>query len=146
MHPRGPTSDRNEHRTRRQSRGQGGTLYPEIKERLRTCAHGIPFQRLPKLLLRHMVDDAVRCLNQFPWKNGISADMSPAALVTGHLPPNFNSMLLKFGIYVQIFEDNNPTSTPRAHSLGAIALNPTGNAQGDFYFLSRPPRRSQLMR
>jgi hypothetical protein len=92
-----------------------------------------------------MVDDAVRCLNQFPWKNGISADMSPAALVIGHPPPNFNTMRL-FGAYIQIFEDNNPTNTPCARSLGAIALNPTDNAQGDYYFMSRPPRRSQLMR
>jgi hypothetical protein len=107
-----------------------------IKERLRTCVHGLPFRRLPKLMIRHMVDDVVRCLNQFPWKNGISAHLSPAALVSGHPPPDFNTMRLEFGTYVQVFEDNDPTNTPRARSLGAIALNPTGNAQGDYHFLS----------
>jgi hypothetical protein len=107
-----------------------------IKERLRTCVHGLPFERLPKLMIRHMVDDAVRCLNQFPWKNGISADMSPAAIVTGHPPPDFNTMRLEFGTYVQVFEDNDPTNTTRARSMGAIALGPTGNAQGDFNFMS----------
>jgi hypothetical protein len=42
-----------------------------IKKRLRTCVHGLPFKRLPKLVIKHMVSDAVRCLNQFPWKHGI---------------------------------------------------------------------------
>ena len=107
-----------------------------LKERLRTCVHGLPFQRLPKLLIRHMVDDAARCLNQFPWKNGISTDLSPAALVTGHPPPDFNKMRLEFGTYVQVFEDNDPSNTPRARSMGAIALGPTGNAQGDYNFMS----------
>ena len=83
-----------------------------------------------------MLDDAVRCLNQFPWKIGISATMSPASLVLGHATPDFTKMRLEFGTYVQVFEDNDPTNTPRARSLGAIALNPTGNAQGDYYFLS----------
>ena len=45
-------------------------------------------------------------------------------------------MRLEFGTYVQVFEDKQPTNTSRARSLGAIALNPTGNAQGDYYFLS----------
>ena len=71
-----------------------------IKERLRTCIeHGLPFQRLPKLMIQHMVDETVRCLRQCPWKNGISDDSSPAALVTGHPPPDFNKMRLEFGTY-----------------------------------------------
>ena len=45
-------------------------------------------------------------------------------------------MRLEFGAYVQVFEDKDPTNTPRSRSLGAIALTPTGNAQGDFNFLS----------
>jgi hypothetical protein len=93
-----------------------------VKERLRTCVHGLPFKRIPKLMIRHMIDDVVRCLNQFPWKNGVSATMSPAGLVLGHAPPDFNVLRLEFGTYVQVFEDNDPTNTPRARSLGAIAL------------------------
>jgi hypothetical protein len=107
-----------------------------IKEGLRTCVHGLPFKRLPRLLLHHMVADTVRCLNQFPWPNGISDTMSPACIVLGSPLPDFNRMRLEFGSYAQVFEDNDPTNTPRARSLGAIALNPTGNAQGDYFFLS----------
>ena len=107
-----------------------------IKERLRSCIHGLPFTRVPKLFIRHLVADVVRCLNQFPWKNGVSDTLSPAALVTGHPSPDFHHMQLEFGAYVQVFEDNSPTNPPRARSLGAIALDPTGNAQGDYNFLS----------
>ena len=45
-------------------------------------------------------------------------------------------MRIEFGSYVQVFEDCNPSNTPRARSLGAIALTPTGNSQGDYYFMS----------
>jgi hypothetical protein len=107
-----------------------------LKERLRSCVHGLPFKRLPKIMIRHMLYDVVRSLNQFLWPYGISQSLSPAAIVTGARPPDFNKLTLEFGSYVQVFEDNKPTNTTKARSLGAIALNPTGNAQGDYYFMS----------
>ena len=107
-----------------------------IKERLRASAHGLPFKRLPRLFVHHMVFDTIRCLNQFPWRNGISDTLSPASIVTGTGTPNFHHMRLELGTYVQVFEDNSPSNTLRARSLGAIALTPTGNAQGDYFFLS----------
>lgn len=107
-----------------------------IKERLRSCAHGLPFKRLPKLMITQMVADAVRCLNQFPRKNGISDTLSPTNIVTGLPNPDYNRMRIEFGTYVQVFEDNDPSNTLRARSLGAIALCPTGNFQGDYYFMS----------
>ena len=107
-----------------------------LQEHLRSCVHGLPFKRLPKLMIRHMMTDVVRCLNQFPWKHGISDTLSPAAIVTGARPPDFNNMRLEFGTYVQVFEDNSPSNTTKTRSLGAIALNPTGNAQGDYFYMS----------
>ena len=103
-----------------------------IKERLRSCAHGLPFKRLPHLMISHMVAG----LNQFPWRNGISDTLSPASIVTGVGTPDYHRMRVEFGSYVQIFEDNDPSNTLRARSTGAIALTPTGNAQGDYYFMS----------
>jgi hypothetical protein len=107
-----------------------------MKERLRSMAHGMPYKRLPQLMITHMVADTVRCLNQFPWKNGISSILSPASIVTGVGNPDYNKMRLEFGAYVQLFEDNAPSNTFRSRSLGAIALTPTGNAQGDYFFMS----------
>ena len=107
-----------------------------IKERLRACVHGLPFRRLPKLMITHIVVDSVRCLNQFPRANGIYSTMSPLTIITGAATPDYNAMRVELGTYVQVFEDHTPTNTPRSRSLGAIALCPTGNAQGDYYFLS----------
>ena len=105
-----------------------------VKERLRSTAHGLPFKRIPKLLVTHIVADAVRCLNQFPWANGISANTSPLSIVTGAAAPDYNNMRVELGQYVQVFEPSDPTNTPKARSLGSIALTSTGNANGDYYF------------
>ena len=43
---------------------------------------------------------------------------------------------IKFGPYAQVFEDNNPTNINKARTTGAIALNPTGNEQGGYLFMS----------
>jgi hypothetical protein len=87
-------------------------------------------------MITQMVADSVRCLNQFPHTNGISSTMSPSTIVTGAATPDYNSMRLELGTYVQVFEEHDPTNTSRSRSLGAIALCPTGNTQGDYYFLS----------
>ena len=107
-----------------------------VKERLRACVHGLPFKRLPRLLIVHMVADAIRCLNMFPAPHGVSRTLSPATIVTGVPSVDYHALRLEFGTYVQLFEDSDPTNTIRARTLGAIALTPTGNLQGDYNFLS----------
>ena len=107
-----------------------------VKERLRACVHGLPFKRLPKLLLVHMVSHVIHCLNLFPASHGVSDTLSPVSIVTGAPPADYNTFKLEFGTYVQLFDDPDPTNTIRARTLGAIALTPTGNAQGDYHFLS----------
>jgi hypothetical protein len=56
--------------------------------------------------------------------------------MTGRSAPKYNDMKIEFGAYAQVFEDNKPTNTSRARTTGAIALTPTGNTQGDYFFLS----------
>jgi hypothetical protein len=56
--------------------------------------------------------------------------------MTGRANPDYNELKLEFGLYVQIFEDNTPSNTTTSRNTGAIALNPTGNAQGDYFFMS----------
>ena len=62
--------------------------------------------------------------------------MSPATIVLGVGTPDYNAMRIEFGAFAQVFEDVDPTNTPRARSMGAIALNPTGNSHGSYHFLS----------
>ena len=107
-----------------------------IKERVRADVHGMPFKRLPKLMIIALVQRAVKVLNQFPALDGVSSTLSPLTIMTGKPSPDYNTMKIEFGSYAQVFEDNDPTNTIKARTTGAIALGPTGNVQGDHYFMS----------
>ena len=67
-------------------------------------------------------------------KGGISQTMSPRTLLTG-LTMNYNRHCrLEFGEYVQTHEEHDNSLNP--HSIGALALRPTGNVQGGYFFFS----------
>ena len=73
-------------------------------------------------------------LNMFPRKGGISQTMSPHTLLTG-LTMNYNRHCrLEFGEYVQTHEEHDNSLNP--HTIGALALRPTGNIQGGYFFFS----------
>ncbi|KAL7563158.1 hypothetical protein ACA910_014437 [Epithemia clementina (nom. ined.)] len=116
-----------------------------IKERTRATIHGLPYRRVPKLFIKELVEHSVKALNIFPALNGISDTFSPHAIVSGLPNPDYRKLALDFGAYVQVFEDRQPMNTMAARVTGAIALNPTGNAPGDYYFLSLTTR-SRLSR
>ena len=107
-----------------------------LKERIRSTVHGLPFKRLPKLMIKELGKHGVQNLNRFPWKNGMSQDVSPNTIVTGKPAPDYNNMRIEFGAYAQVFEDNSPSNTNKSRSVGAIALTATGNENGDYYFMS----------
>jgi len=107
-----------------------------IKERVRADIHDMPFKRLPKLIIVELVRRAVQVLNQFPALDGVSDTLSPLNIMTGKPSPDYHQMKIDFGSYVQVFEDNDPTNTTKSRRTGAIVLNPTGNAQGDYHFMS----------
>jgi hypothetical protein len=108
-----------------------------IKERTRCMVQGLPFKRIPKAMIRAIVEHANQLLNMFPARNGVLlSTLSPLTIMTGRQTPNYDDMKIEFGSYAQVFEDNQGTNTVRARTTGAIALGPTGNAQGGFYFLS----------
>jgi len=70
-----------------------------IKERTRTTIHGLPFKRLPKLMIQELVYHAANGLNEFPSKNGISDRLSPLTIMTGRANPDYNDLKLEFGSY-----------------------------------------------
>jgi len=95
-----------------------------MKERERTTIHGLPFRRLPKVMIQALVNHAAKGLNQFPAKNGISDTLSPLTIKTGRANPDYNDLMLEFGSYVQVFEDNTPSNPTTSRNTGAIVLNP----------------------
>ena len=73
-------------------------------------------------------------LNMFLHKGGISQTMSLHTLLTG-LTMNYNRHCrLEFGEYVQTHEEHDNSLNPR--TIGALALHPTGNVQGGYFFFS----------
>ncbi|CAJ1945436.1 unnamed protein product [Cylindrotheca closterium] len=101
---------------------------------MRSTYNMLPFRRIPKLMLEHIIQNAVFWLNAFPALDGVSDTLSPKYIVTGR---NVNMKLhvrTKFGAYVQTHEEH--SNDMRARTLGAICLGPTGAAQGSHYFMS----------
>ena len=82
-----------------------------VKERVRCTMHGLPFKRIPRIMTRGVVFKAIKDLNQFPAKDGMSNTMSTLSMMTGRPLPDYNNILLEFGTYVRVFEDNDPTNT-----------------------------------
>jgi hypothetical protein len=107
-----------------------------IKERTRCSVQGLPFRRIPKMMMRAIIENAHKALNQFPAKNGVSDVMSPLTIMTGQPSPDYHDLKIEFGTYAQVYEPNDPTNTNRTRTTGAIALSPVGNAQAGYYFMS----------
>jgi hypothetical protein len=107
-----------------------------IKKRVRCIAQGLPCRRLPKVVMRAIVEGENKSLNLFPAKDSASNDLSPLTIMTGAPSPDCHDFKLELGACVHVVEDNNPTNTNKTRSTGAIVLTPTGNAQGGCHFMS----------
>ena len=60
--------------------------------------------------------------------------MSPRTIITGRHVDYNKHCKYEFGQYVQVHDQHDNTMLPR--TTGALALRPTGNGQGNFYFFS----------
>jgi hypothetical protein len=105
-----------------------------VKETIHATIHGMPYHRLPRAMVKELLSMAVRTNNMLPHADGISDTMSPATIVTGLPKPNFNTMTLEFGSYVQVYYGT--SNNAKSRTLGAIATNPKGNSNGDHFFMS----------
>ena len=85
-------------------------------------------------MIIELVAMATRCLNGFPKEDGVSEHMSPHSIVTGRSRVDYNKIPLEFGSYVQLLDCS--VNTIRSRTIGAIALNPTGNENGAYRFMS----------
>ena len=72
-------------------------------------------------------------LSSFPSKTGISNTMSERKFVEERPNLYYNTISLKLGSYIQLFEGTK--NTQRSRSVGAVALNPSNEKVG-YYFMS----------
>ena len=73
-------------------------------------------------------------MNAFLVRNGVSKTHSPRTIVTGKQVDFNQHCRVEPGAYVHTCEEHN--NTMRTQTVGEIALQPMGNSQGSFYFLS----------
>lgn len=73
-------------------------------------------------------------VEQFPAKGGVSKTLSPRAIVHDTSLDFAKHCQLEYGEYVQVHEEHD--NTMASQTTGAIALRPTGNAQGGYFFMS----------
>ena len=99
-----------------------------MKERARSVINMLPFERYPARMIIELIYYCGFWLNSFPVVGGISTTMSPRAIILGSTLDYTVHCQLEFGTYVQTHEKHDNTMIPR--TTGAIALRPTGNAQG----------------
>jgi hypothetical protein len=85
-------------------------------------------------MIVEMVLSATFWLNMFPHNDGISDVISPRGIIVGMTIDYAKHCRLEFGSYAQVHEDHDNSMDSR--TTGAIALRPTGNAQGGYYFMS----------
>ena len=93
----------------------------------------MPVNTLPPLVLVHAVLFITKQLNLFPVKGGISAQFSPWQIMTGEVV-NYKFCSVPFGCYCQISNEGMPRNSMLARTEGALALGPSGNAQGGHKF------------
>lgn len=105
-----------------------------LKETTRATVHRMPYQKLPKTLVKGLANYAMQCHNLYPDDDGVSPDMSPETILRGTPRPDFKSISLEFGAYVQIYDGT--SNNVRSRTLGAMAMYPTFNVSGDYYFMS----------
>ena len=105
-----------------------------IKERMRAIYNTLPFQKVPARLTIEMGKASVFWLNSLPQKNGLYSELSPRTIVTGQKLDFKRHCRFQFGEYVQTHKEHDNSMSPR--TVGVLALRPTGNAQGSFYFMS----------
>ena len=102
---------------------------PEIERTIRTakdrhrCAHhNLPFQAIPKVMIKALARRVVKFVNMFPPKGGVSEYWSPRAIVTGR-PLDYNaSCICPFGSFLEASHEPSPSIAPAPRSLDAIYL------------------------
>ena len=70
----------------------------------------------------------ITCINMFPSKNGISSDLSPAAIILGSQNPDNNKLSITFGAYAQVYIGT--TKITKQRMVGAISLRPENERGG----------------
>ena len=105
-----------------------------IKERMLGITNTLPFKQLTRNIIIELAKAAVYWLNSIPSHMGVSPTINPRTIITGQVLDYHKHCRYEFGEYVQTHEEHDNSLVSR--TVGAIALRPTGNQQGGYFFTS----------
>ena len=105
-----------------------------IKERMRAVYNTLPYRHMLPRLIIEMAKHAVFWLNAFCQQNRIGANQSPWSIIVGTNVSYSRHCKYQFGEYMQMHKEHD--NSMMARTIGVLALHPTGNVQGSFYFFS----------
>jgi hypothetical protein len=99
-----------------------------LKEKVRSLQYTLPYAKIPKFMLIHMVFVATRVMNMFPRRGG-NKYFLPSMIVTGR-GVTIESLRIAFGSYVQSTSINMPRNGLEPRTRGAIVLGGMDNETG----------------
>ena len=106
-----------------------------MKERIRCILNTPPYPRVPRLMVTTAAEIANAMLNDVPDFDGVSSTISPATIITGRPPTNVAYLCLDFGDYIHLTVETLPYNSMKPCTIPCIALRPTLNSQGSYYFM-----------
>ena len=101
-----------------------------IQERIRANYFHLPYDKLPKTIVKYMVSEASRKLNFFPAKHGVSKHYSPRMILHQENIDFDRHCTYVLGEYVQSHENEQIKNNNKPRTLDCLYLRPTGNHQG----------------
>jgi len=106
-----------------------------IAERICAAYHNLPYNKIPRLMLKYLAMVSCHQLNLFPAKGGVSPYLSPHVILGGFNLDYNKHCQIPFGTYVQVNQENNPKNTLAPRTIDAIYLRPMQNVQGGHEFM-----------
>jgi len=100
-----------------------------IQEHVRVTYHGLPYNHLPRILVKYLLTEAARKLNFFPNKHGVSKYFSLRMILHQENIDYNRHCKHALGDYVQAHDDNDHKNTTAARSLDCLYLRPTSSKQ-----------------
>ena len=107
-----------------------------LKEKIHSLRHSLPFERVPGIMVVHMVLHIVKFVNGFPRRGGVK-HYSPGEIMTDRRL-NVNNLQLSFGVYCQVAENVEPRTSlaPRTRAAISLSLGNSGNLSGGQLFFA----------
>ena len=108
-----------------------------VQERTRCHVHRLPFSVYPVEMVCGCLIKVTKDLNMEIAGDGVSKELSPGTLITGRVNPSYKEiMALNFGDYVQAHVPASKTNKNESRTTGCIALYPSRNGHGSWWFMS----------